>query len=371
MSRADRGEERAVPGPAGDPLPAARGDRGVSAGLLAAVLMAGVAIGGWVGPDRLAPAAASSPARVPAAAAEPRGREIARPPLEDAGPAQDAALTERPEADATWPAAGRYAPVAGGWMEGGETRRPADTLAAAPELPGSRAPEADVAPVAAATRAARRAEVSEPGAAERIEDPVALGTPLLAVQREGGRVVLYEPRAGGSAGVPREIEGGWAWLGDCRRFRVDIALGPSPEAGTVRAVGRGTGAARVGWAVPARGCADASRRLRGAGEGARVDAGGVAWRVEPGAGGARLTGRSSSGAEVWSGVAPGSAAGIRILGAYRLARGAGEEVWVVATDKGGSPLAFLRVVGGRAPGGPQVEGWVSLGAKGWIDETER
>jgi hypothetical protein len=338
---------------------------------LAAVLLAGVAIGGWAGPDRLAPAPPPSLARAPAAAAEPPGREIARPPLEAAGPVPDAALAERPEADATWPAAGRYAPVSGGWTEGGETRLPADTLAAAPDLPGSRAPEADVAPAAAAVpRAARRAEVSDPGAAERIEDPVALGTPLLAVQREGGRVVLYEPRAGGSAGVPREIEGGWAWLGDCRRFRVDIALGPSPEAGTVRAVGRGTGAARVGWAVPARGCADASRRLRGVGEGARVDAGGVAWRVEPAAGGARITGRSSSGAEVWSGAAPGSAAGVRILGAYLLPRGAGEEVWVVATDQGGSPRAFLRVVGGRAPGGPRTDGWVSLGAKGWIGGAE-
>ncbi len=341
---------------------------GVSVGLLTAVLLTGVAIGGWLAADEGTPA----PVAVAAAGEAPR-REPAPPPVEAPGSLPDSPPAKRQGSAGARPAAGTYTPVAGGWVEGGETRPWADTLMAAPELPGRREPEADGAPAAPAAtpRAPRRAEISDPGAAERIEDPAALGTPLLAVQREGGRVVLYEPRAGGSAGVPREIEGGWGWLGDCRRIRIDLAMGPSREAGTVRAVGRGTGAARVGWVVPVRGCAGASRRLRRAGGGSLVDAGGVTWKVEPAAGGVRITGRSSSGAEVWSGEAPRSAGGVRILGAYRPLRGAGEEeVWIVATDDAGAPRAFLRVVGGRAPGGPRTDGWVSLGAKGWIEDAE-
>jgi hypothetical protein len=367
MSRMERGGGGAVPDPAGEVPPVVRSDRGVSVGLLTAVLLTGVAIGGWLAADEGTPAPVAA-----AAAGEAPRREPAPPPVEAPGSLLDAPPAKGQGSAGARPAAGTYTPVAGGSVEGGETRPWADTLMAAPDLPGRREPEADGAPaaLAATPRAPRQAEISDPGVAERIEDPAALGTPLLAVQREGGRVVLYDPRAGGSTGVPHEIEGGWGWLGDCRRIRIDLAMGPSHEAGTVRAVGRGTGAARVGWVVPVRGCAGASRRLRRAGGGSLVAAGGVTWKVEPTAGGVRITGRSSSGAEVWSREAPRSAGGVRILGAYRPARGAGdEEVWIVATDDAGAPRAFLRVVGGRAPGGPRTDGWVSLGAKGWIEDA--
>ena len=376
MSRAGRGDGGTVRDLPAEAPPGSRPDRGVSVALLAAVLLAGVAVGGWLAGDARAPAPATA-----AAVAEQAPRP--QPTPGQAGGVEavpDAPAATRQGSPTSWPAAGTYAPVAGSWVEGGGSRRSADTLMAAPELPGGREPVAggaseagpeEAAPVEAAeTRppTPRRAEISDQGAAERIEDPVALATPLLAVQRDGGRVVLYEPRAGGTVGLSREIEGGWGWLGDCRRFRIDIAMGPSREAGTVRAVGRGTGAARVGWAVPVRGCARASRRLRAAGRGPLVDAGGIRWTVEAGAG--RITARSSSGAQVWSGEAPPGAVGVRMLGAYRLPAGAGEEVWMVAIDHGGAPRAFLRVVSGHAAGGPRTDGWMSLGAKEWTGGVE-
>ena len=342
-------------------------ERGVSVALLAAVGLAGIALGAWLRPGPPAEVRRPTSSERPPVVATPGA---ARTPSPAPVVESTAAATPTPTPSGgmvAWPgaAAGRYTPVLGGG-EGPRAGGAGDTLAAAPRSLSGAAPHAADAGAGRERPAERpprsiKPPITAEGGADLIEDGVALTTPLLAVLREGGRVVLYDPRAGGSPGLPRDIEGGWAWLGDCQRFRIDAAQGAGSEAGDVRGIGRGSGSPRLGWAVPARGCARATRRLRVPQGGGLVDLHGRQWRV-PGSGETvqAVPGRGG-GAPLWSTEVPWPAVRIRILGAYRSSGGRAEELWIVAVDEEGAPRAMRRVLLADAAT-IRAEPWASVGS---------
>lgn len=332
-------------------------------GLLATTLFAGIGTGALLsrrGESPPSPSAEPVPAAAPAATAPVQAPPAAREPEAWAPPAPGIPL-ELTSLDraALVGVGGDYSPIAGpesvlagSWAPSRSDL--ADTLPAAPAA-GAENAAAPAAAEAPASKAPPRPAVGDEGPVDLLRDRAVLASPRLAVRRAGGKVVLYETRSGS---LPERIEGRWTFIEACDEFRVDLAMRGGGAVGEIRAVGRGSGGAKAGWAVPARGCAAAGAKLKRPKAGRLTDPAGVEWTLE----GRDVVARRS-GEILWRQSVPSAAADARLLGHYRTPGLSAGEVWVLAYDESGDARALLRVVSSATPSGR----WANLGPGAWAD----
>jgi hypothetical protein len=216
------------------------------------VLSLGILIGAWGrsprgGPPNVAPepGAPVAPAEVAQVALHPESGPVLDPPLVPPAPSF----------------AGTYSV-----LPGARTAGPPDLplFPGAPDVPveiPTAVPRADTASPEVVSAPA--AEAPRPRPAQAIPRGMALRSPLLALARPGGRVVLHGLTAGGGV-LAAAIEGDWAVIGRCaERVRVDFAL-PAAAAGAMRGIGRAAGEPewRAEPLVPAHVCAAASQAFQ-------------------------------------------------------------------------------------------------------------
>jgi hypothetical protein len=216
------------------------------------VLSAGIMIGAWGRSHRADPAALAPTPNAPLAPAD------TAPP---APPPGGAAGLEAPLIPAAPSFAGSYSVLPGARTAGSPEP---------PPFPG--APDVPIETPAIA----QQAEPASPSSAEpRVKDPprprpaqaiprgIALQSPLLALARPGGRVVLHGLSAGGGP-IPAAIEGDWGVIGRCSdRVRIDFAV-PAASAGAMRGIGRAEREPewRVEPVVPTHVCAAATQNYQ-------------------------------------------------------------------------------------------------------------
>lgn len=218
----------------------------------------------------------------------------------------------------------------------------------------------------AQARPAAAPERFRPAPAQGIPRGLALRTPLLALSRSGGRVVLHE--LGGPGGpTPAAIEGEWAVVGRCQQVvRVEFAL-PARRVGELRAIGRADAGAGLPAApvVPRQACAAAADRYArahrpsaderaafgSAGPGSGFEPGDLAEVALAGAGALLVFRRTGRGAAVvaatrgaggptvlWTRLADAADGDVSLLGVYRI--GAGGQAWLIAGNPA-SPRMLL------------------------------
>ena len=282
---------------------------------------------------------------------------------------------------------GEYAVLRGAETAGETVPRatpPPAAIPAAPALPveserAAAARHGDTA--AAASSTARSApERFRPSPAQGIPRGIALGNPLLAMARPGGRVAFHDLGVRGGP-TPAGIEGEWAVIGRCDTpLRVEFAL-PARRAGELRAIGRADESA--GWSVEPvvarQACAAAAERYRrpqaateseraafaaaAAGAGfaptdllQAADAHGsklLVFRRPGGESAVVAAARGPAGAVVlWTHASAAGDGDLTLLGVYRT--GAGAEAWITIGDAR-SPRALLVV------SSPDGRSWTAAG----------
>jgi hypothetical protein len=216
------------------------------------VLSAGIMIGAWGRSHRADPA---PPAPTPDAPLAPADTApSARPP-------GGAAVLEAPLIPAAPSFAGSYSVLPGARTAGSPEPPP---FPGAPDMPVETPTLAQQADTAAPSSAEPRVkEPPRPRPAQAIPRGIALQSPLLALARPGGRVVLHGLSAAGGP-IPAAIEGDWGVIGRCTdRVRIDFAV-PAASAGAMRGIGRAQREPewRVEPLVPTHVCAAASRNYQ-------------------------------------------------------------------------------------------------------------
>lgn len=359
----------------------------VRTGAIATVLLSGGVLIGSYGPPPQ-PAAGTPQSRpTPAQASQPKDG----PPAPAPGPAVEAVAPRMPAAPGFEPfeAGGSSSPQSFGGqyavLRGATTvAAPVDTQpgagsspVAARDLAASATSITAPAPAPAAPAAARAAPVDSvnqplnapepavrrPTPAQGIPRGIALGTPLLAIVRSGGRA-LFHGLAVEAGPTPAGLEGEWAVIGECDRIvRVDLSM-PGGRVGALRAIGRAqsTGAASGEPVVPRQACslagdryvrpAPATAQDRGAYNGAGREMGfgldelHTVARVR---GGAILTFRGSAGSAVAFTAAEGGR--VRVLSSYAAGPGDGEVSLIGVYRVSGAYLAWLARGPREAPTG--------------------
>lgn len=183
----------------------------------------------------------------------------------------------------------------------------------------------------------------------------AIRTPLLVVEREGGRLVFYDTSPLNEEILRDGAAGRWEALGRCgATVRMDFAGNGPP----VRGVGRGDLPFGMGVVVPAQVCQAASARWRAAVQGRDERAGadfGLNAESQVRTGNGRVLGLAGGGralvvsreggsdpwTEAWSYRAEGSGETVRLLGVYGLGRHL--ELWLVVVGEDALPRKLLRV----------------------------